>query len=95
MSEWIKCSERMPIESGRYLAYSPESNLVCICFYNEDLHQLKSNITHWQYLPLPPENKFEEIQHNFCEYDDCMVQPIEHYHIDEHALTFLKPDNKE
>ena len=28
----------------------------------------------------------------FCNYSTCSVQLIEHYHIDEHTLTFRKPE---
>jgi hypothetical protein len=30
----------------------------------------------------------------FCPYDGCVVRYFEHYHIDEHTLTFRRPEGK-
>lgn len=31
----------------------------------------------------------------FCDYPECFVQYIEHYHIDRDTLTFRKPEEKD
>ncbi|HCR4030179.1 TPA: DUF551 domain-containing protein [Morganella morganii] len=62
--EWIKCSERMPEESGRYLCYVEEVN--CLgkshyqwnCSWNGECFRddaLSGRVTHWMPLPQPPE----------------------------------------
>lgn len=33
-------------------------------------------------------------EENHCEYESCKVRWVEHYHIDEHTLTFRKPENE-
>jgi len=30
----------------------------------------------------------------FCDYTACLVRYTEHYHIDEHTLTFRNPENE-
>jgi hypothetical protein len=37
-------------------------------------------------------NMYEE--DNFCDYKECKVKFIEHWHIDEHTLTFNKSEEK-
>jgi len=33
-------------------------------------------------------------QKTYCDYSCCLVRYIEHYHIDQHTLTFLKPEDR-
>ncbi|MBT0520909.1 DUF551 domain-containing protein [Morganella morganii] len=62
--KWIKCSEKMPEESGRYLCYVEEVN--CLgkshyqwnCSWNGECFRddaLSGRVTHWMPLPQPPE----------------------------------------
>ena len=60
MSEWIKCSERLPKPNTRVLICNRDKEIKCalyqeligfgyIPFYGE--------VTHWQTLPQPPEDE--------------------------------------
>jgi|GEM_PF-5716752 hypothetical protein len=33
-------------------------------------------------------------EHKFCKYESCKVSFMEHHHIDEHTITFLKPKDE-
>jgi len=60
---WIKCSERMPEENGRYWCYVEEQNSLgkshyqWNCSWNGDEwggEALSGRVTHWMPLPAPP-----------------------------------------
>lgn len=60
---WIRCSERMPEEGGRYWCYVEEINSLgkshyqWNCSWNGDVFSdpaLTGRVTHWMPLPLPP-----------------------------------------
>ena len=57
MSNWIKCSERLPDEDGYYQVYPRNMGVSSWFsggkFATESLYGLR--ITHWQLLPEPPE----------------------------------------
>lgn len=62
--KWIKCSEQMPEECGRYWCYVEEqnslgkSNYQWNCSWNGDVWSdkaLTGRVTHWMPLPNPPE----------------------------------------
>ncbi|QXV72946.1 hypothetical protein [Edwardsiella phage PVN06] len=62
--KWIKCSEQMPEEFGRYWCYVEEqnslgkSNYQWNCSWNGDVWSdkaLTGRVTHWMPLPNPPE----------------------------------------
>ncbi|WP_241522401.1 DUF551 domain-containing protein [Chimaeribacter arupi] len=64
MSEWIKCSERVPNEGGRYWCYVEEQNSLgkshyqWNCSWNGDCwggEGFFGKVTHWMPLPEPPE----------------------------------------
>lgn len=66
MSKWIKCSDRLPEDSGEYLVYivannCPKNKSIITLYYtnlskrfvyydNDNLF----TVTHWCYLPEPP-----------------------------------------
>jgi len=67
MSEWIKCSERLPGDkdyANNLVLY--ENMLMCIVAYYDDNRDSwystetatnVENVTHWMPLPSPPEDK--------------------------------------
>lgn len=60
MSQWIKCSERLPV-SGYVLTYRPcAPNGNKIATINYDYQQARFggqyHVTHWMPLPAPPED---------------------------------------
>lgn len=61
--EWISVKDRLPEESGEYLAYCGEYDGVCIIYY-ERLKtkgkwrtKWKGETTHWMPLPQPPKGE--------------------------------------
>lgn len=67
MSEWIKCSERMPENPGLgrqfpYVLCASENGWLTIAFYDYnrkcwddgDFYDHINDITHWMPLPAPP-----------------------------------------
>jgi Protein of unknown function (DUF551) len=59
MSDWIKCSERMPDKDGRYLIVENYGwhRSVGVCSLHQGKWDMSSLITHWQLLPEPPEEE--------------------------------------
>lgn len=71
MSEWIKCSDRLPEINGNYLVYDgeeiwmtsykwhrKEGNILGFgLFFKTDPPYVSGEITHWMPLPKPPEEK--------------------------------------
>jgi hypothetical protein len=56
MTEWIKCSDRLPEKEDYYLCYDHFKNFKIYFFYPN--HWIDRNVSHWQELPEPPkENK--------------------------------------
>jgi len=55
MSEWIKCSERLPSKNGFYLIYPWDDGHV-ESFFNQNQFAITRlygvEVTHW--MPLPP-----------------------------------------
>ena len=57
VNRWIPCSERLPEQSGVYLAYftfKDGTHATDIAYINTGCHL--GSITHWMPLPEPPEN---------------------------------------
>lgn len=61
MSEWIKCSERLPDDSVPVIVYSPEWSSKPFVGYRRFGHwqgdrilSAPDGVTHWQPLPDPP-----------------------------------------
>lgn len=55
MSEWIKCSKRLPEKDGRYLVFVPYPSYPWVGV--SSLRKGKfddDNVTHWMPLPEPP-----------------------------------------
>lgn len=59
VSKWIPVTERLPKESGEYLAYCGEYDGICVIYY--EILKTKSKwrtnwkeVTHWMPLPEPP-----------------------------------------
>jgi hypothetical protein len=68
--EWIKCSEKLPTEPGRYLAWVAyddtghamtvgyEEGWNCLSLFGVvDREHEMTNITHWMPLPEPPKEE--------------------------------------
>ncbi|WP_145586604.1 DUF551 domain-containing protein [Yersinia kristensenii] len=66
LGSWIKCSDQMPEDSGRYWCYVEEQN--CLgkshyqwnCSWNGDMwsdQALTGRVTHWMPLPSAPEKE--------------------------------------
>ncbi|HEF7268412.1 TPA: DUF551 domain-containing protein [Yersinia enterocolitica] len=66
LGSWIKCSDQMPKDSGRYWCYVEEQN--CLgkshyqwnCSWNGDMwseRELTGRVTHWMPLPAAPEKE--------------------------------------
>lgn len=59
VQRWIPVTERLPEESGEYLAYCGEYDGICVIYY--EILKTKSKwrtnwkeVTHWMPLPEPP-----------------------------------------
>jgi hypothetical protein len=58
VNRWIPCSERLPEQSGVYLAYftfKDGTHATDIAYINTGCHL--GSITHWMPLPEPPEKE--------------------------------------
>lgn len=69
MTEWIKCSERLPEKEGNYLVCDRGRDVFEAVFFKNEYYgkeiilwldpveeyQEYQHITHWQYLPDAPE----------------------------------------
>lgn len=61
-TKWIPVTERLPEESGEYLAYCGEYDGICILYCDVLKTKIKwrtkwKEVTHW--MPMPPEPKGE------------------------------------
>ena len=61
-TRWIPVTERLPEESGEYLAYCGEFDGICVVYY--EILKTKSKwrtnwkqVTHWMPLPEPPKGE--------------------------------------
>ena len=59
MSEWIKCSERLPEDERYFLAFDCNHCMWVACWYENNwvdmLDRKLFDITHWMPLPKEPE----------------------------------------
>lgn len=61
-STWIPVTERLPEESGKYLAYCGEYDGICVLYYEVLKTKGKwrtkwKEVTHWMPLPEPPKGE--------------------------------------
>lgn len=64
--EWIKCTTRLPVKTGKYLALFDFREIEALrfytetnawnCFSEESRENELKNITHWMELPPMPED---------------------------------------
>ena len=59
---WIPVTERLPEESGEYLAYCGEYDGICVLYYEilKTKGKWRTNwkeVTHWMPLPTPPKGE--------------------------------------
>ena len=63
VQEWISVKDRLPEESGGYLAYCWEYDGICVLYYEvlktkgKWRTKWKDDITHWMPLPQPPKGE--------------------------------------
>lgn len=57
---WISAEERMPEESGYYLAYDCRGNLF-ICLYQANGLWDSSSVDYWMPLPEPPKKTYKDV----------------------------------
>lgn len=59
--QWIKCSERLPEDSGMYLTFNRVYNCVptgiSINLFRRDVHFGTAHVTHWMPIPEPPKEE--------------------------------------
>jgi hypothetical protein len=62
VQEWISVKDRLPDESGEYLAYCGECDGICVLYF--EILKTKSKwrtnwkeVTHWMPLPQPPKGE--------------------------------------
>lgn len=61
--KWISVKERLPEESGEYLAYCGEYDGICVLYYEvlktkgKWRTRWKGDVTHWMELPEPPKGE--------------------------------------
>ena len=56
MSEWIKCSNKMPEKDGRYLVFEFHSfhSWIGVCSLRHGVWDIAA-VTHWMHLPEKPQ----------------------------------------
>lgn len=57
MSEWIKCSEKLPEYGQDIIVFAPMTELISFRTVMQYLGHLNPSITYWMPLPKPPEDK--------------------------------------
>ena len=63
VQEWISVKDRLPEESGEYLAYCGEYDGICVLYYEvlktkgKWRTKWKDDVTHWMPLPEPPKGE--------------------------------------
>ena len=58
--EWVKISETVPSEPGRYLVYHWYQDNIMILYWDGKKWENDLIVTHWKVLPKKPENPTKE-----------------------------------
>ena len=85
MTEWIKCSDRLPTEDKDYLGFDGSIHQVSFDSHTDynpwrDSHGYARDITHWAELPEPPNSTYTEEKGGYIRgmmaTPDLMVEPL-------------------